>query len=466
MKWRQNICTVLCTFIAAAASLSAQASAAAASQQPRENVNFDNPFETERMLDLFDERFAVMDSLVFRTPDSHGSVSPSDPAISDYKVSERVGAIDEATEAQIRAMKARTGLELGGQAYVRPGRQISYDPDDPLVAYNAKLQAEVEWNIFHSSIYKRASKIRELRLEGELRQMEHERDALEETVWRQKMSMRGRYYGRMLTVLNVHAENLRLLMETQMFLLQNGKISSDDLLKLINEQAEVERQLIAIKADSVVTPLPADKDVAYVSVADTAALMSYMREEHRDVRKFALRDELLRVQRKNTDYLQTMNISPFVRASFYNRANAHNTHNIDVGVSFKIPLSVETARRRRALQAERNVVQYDRDRAVAEVEREVDILLRDLENYNENICGEYRRMLNLKRYLRMRIDSYGNVAGEYSRIDRLQEYNAYLQAWERMLEYAYRRDCRLVDLQSCIAGEPVSRFLIFRELEQ
>ena len=433
--------------------------------EPRENVNFDNPVETQRILDRFDRRFEVMDSLVFRSPDATLSESELDYAAVDFIVSQRVEAIDEAVEAQIRAMKGKTGLDVRGQAYARPGRQLSYDPEDPLVAYNAKLQAELEWNIFHSSIYKRASKIRELRLEGELRQLEHEKDALSETVFRQKMSVRYRYYGRLLSVLNVHSENLRLLMETQIFLLQNGKISSDDLLKIINEQAEVERQLIAINSDSVVTELPANVGTAYISVADTAALMSYIREEHRDIRKLAMRQELLRVQRRNIDYLQTMDILPFARVSYYNREQVHNTHNIDVGVSFKIPLSGETARKRRAIAAEQNVVRYERERIGAQIEREVVSLLRDLENYNENIYGEYERMTSLKKYLRMRIDSYGNVAGEYSRIDRLQEYNAYLQAWERLLTYAYQRDCRLIELQSYVMDEPVSRYLVFQELK-
>ena len=277
--------------------------------------------------------------------------------------------------------------------------------------------------------------------------------------------MRYRYYGRLLSVLNYHAENLRLLMDTQVFLLQGGKISSDDLLKIINEQAEIDRQLIAIRADSVVEPQPANRGIAYISVADTAALMRYIREEHRDVRKLDMRLELLKVQRRNIDYLQTMDILPFARFSYYNRPFAHNTHNIDIGVSFKIPLSGETARKRRALAAEQNVVRYEQARVAGELERELVALLRDLDNYNENIYGEYVRMANLRRYLSMRIDSYGNVAGEYSRIDRLQEYNAYLQAWERMLAYAYQRDCRLIDLQSYIMDEPVSRYLVFQELK-
>lgn len=432
--------------------------------KPEVNVSFDDPQEVQRMLDQYDERFAVMDSLVFRIPDTLSAGSALDEDAIDFIRSQRVAAIDQAVEAQIAAMKSNNGLDIRGQVYARPGRNLSYDPDDPLVAYNAKAQAELEWNVFHSSLHKRAEKIRELRIQGELRQLEYEREALEETLVLQKVSVRSRYYGRLLTVLNVHAENLRLLMNTQLYLLQNGKISSDDLLKIINEQADVERQLIAIMADSVMTGLPVTTSVAYISVADTAALMDYIRSEQRDLKRLSLRDELLSVQRKKTDYLQTMDILPFVRYSYYNRPDAHNTYNLDVGVSFKIPLSAETAKKRRALLAEQQVVRHEMEHMSLLVDREVHALLRELDNYNQNIYGEYVRMESLKHYLDARINSYGHVAGEYSRIDRLQEYNAYLQAWERLLAYTYQRDCKLIELQSFIMDEPVSRYLTFEEL--
>ena len=72
-------------------------------------------------------------------------------------------------------------------------------------------------------------------------------------------------------------------------------------------------------------------------------------------------------------------------------------------------------------------------------------------------------MKNLKKFLMMRTESYGNVDGEYSRINRLLEYNAYLQAWERLLEYSYRRDMILLDLQGFLLTEPISNYIEFQE---
>ena len=472
MRYCRYLLLPIVSILAAAAVFAQQprggASAVRSAMAPKkqQSIDFDNPSEAERMLERFDGRFAFMDSIVFYQPLYLLSEPEIDSAGIDFVVSRRVEEIDRAVDAQVLAMKSRTGLEIRGQAYVRPGRFVSYDPDDPLVAYNAKLQAELVWDIFHSSLYKRASKIRELRLQGDIRQLEYEKDALRETIYLQRQTVRYRYFGRLLTILNIHAANLALLMDTQTYLLKNGKISSDDLMKLISEQAEIERQLIAIKSDSIVNELPARASVSCITVADTAVLMNYIREEHHDLKKLTLRQELLKVQRKNIDYLQSMEIQPFARIGYYNRASAHNTHNIDVGLTFRIPISLETARRRKALRAEQSVVGYELQQTGQEIEREVLMILRDLDNYNENIYGEYRRMSSLKEYLKMRINSYSNVAGEYSRIDRLQEYNAYLQAWERMLNYAYQRDCKLIELQSYVLDEPISKFLAFNELRQ
>lgn len=451
------------SWLAAAVAGSLQPVAAAV-DSPVDNGFDSATTKVEQVLGLFDERFAVMDSLVFGQPVTQDVGAELDAEAMVMLANKRADEIDDAVEAQISAMKARTGLELRGQIYGRPGRQISYDPDDPLVAYNAKFQAELNWDIFHSSIYKRASRIGELRLQGELRQLEYEREALSKTVFLQNSLMRNRHYGRLLSVLEEHARNLSVLMQTQMFLLQNGKISSDDLLKVINEQSELERQMVVIRSDSTIKPLPVTVAAVCVTVADSSALMSCIRDQHIDLRRLMLRQELLDAQRANTDYAQTMNIQPFARYSYYNRYHTHNTYNIDVGVSFNLPLTAEMQRKKRVLLAEKSVVAEEYGRTGEIIERDVTLLLLELNSHNENICAEYERMKSLKRYLRMRIESYDNVEGEYSRIDRLQEYNAYLQAWERLLGYVWQRDGILMKLQSCVPEEPISRFLVFTEL--
>lgn len=416
------------------------------------------------ILTRFEERFMVMDSVIFRPKQSSAYSNMFDSIFFEFKESERIKAVDYQVGTQISELKSHTGLELRGQLYARPGHKLSYDPDDPLVAYNAKAQAEIQWNIFNSAIYKRANKIKELLIQGELDQLRFIKNDLDEQILFQKQMIRYRHFGRMLSVINMHMENLNLLMETQYYLLEHGKISGDDLLKLINEQSELERQLISIRADSVIKEETPPGTIAYISRVDTAGIFKSIKENNIELKKLGLRYDLLDLQKKNTDYVQTMDILPFVRYSYYNRENVHNTYNLDMGVSFRIPLTSEVANKRKVLAAQQEVLSYEQQILEGETTNGIFLVFHDLEIYNENILGELNRMKNLKRFLTIRTESYGNVDGEYSRINRLLEYNTYLQAWERLLEFSYRRDCLMLDLQTFLLTEPVSNYIEFKDI--
>ena len=191
------------------------------------SVDLESNVKTENILSKFESRFQLMDSLIFSYNELEKTPAFMQASLFDVAEPGRIEPIDKAVEAQISAMKNVTGLDFKGQVYVRPGHNLSYDPDDPLVAYNAKIQAELEWNIFHSSIYKRASKVKELSLKGELRQLEFARKDLDEAILLQKQHTRFNYFSRLLSVINVHAENVKLLMETQIYLIEHGKLSGD-----------------------------------------------------------------------------------------------------------------------------------------------------------------------------------------------------------------------------------------------
>lgn len=428
-----------------------------------QNVNLETTSKTQELLSRFDSKFDLLDSLVF--PSSENKVSDVIyPSLLDFKEAERVEAIDKEIEAQISLMKNKTGLEFKGQAYVRPGSKISYDPDDPLVAYNAKLQAEFQWDIFGSSVYKRASKAKELKIQGELDQLNFTRSDLKEQILSLKDYVRFQYYSRLLPVISLHAENIDLLMETQLYLLEHGKISGEDLLKLINEKSEIDRQLIAIKADGGIIAEKPILSATYISRTDTAGILKSIKDNNIELKKLGLRNDLVNAQLKNTDYAQTMNISPFVRYSYYNRSHTNNTYNLDVGLSFNLPVSGEVAKKRKVLEVQKEVIDYEQNILESQTTNGIYLTFHDLEIYNEYILGEFQRLKNLREFLNMRSNSYGNVDGEYSRINRLQEYNAYLQAWERLLEYTYRRDCILLELQSYLLYEPVSKYIQFEEL--
>lgn len=432
-----------------------------------QKISLETTPQTQEILKRFSERFTVMDSVIFRNSNANYYSGMSDSVFYLFPEAVRVKEVDDAVDAQIRSMRSVNGVELRGQTYFRPGKGLNYDPDDPLVAYNAKFQVELQWDPFGSSLYKRTPKTRELELQGELRQLDYVRDDLDQQILIQKQIVRYQYYSYLLSVIRLHAENVQLLLDTQFYLLEHGKISGDDLLKLINEQSELDRQLVAIKADSVINEIPAPISAAYIEYTDTAGILRSIKTNtnNLEIRKLGLRFDILEAQKNKLDYLQTMNLQPFARFSYYNRPYAHNTYNVDLGVSFNIPISKQVSKKQKALMAEQDVVLYERQVLETETSKGIYLAFHDLEIYNENIKGEYKRMQNLKRFLEGRTHSFGKVSGEYSRIERLMEYNAYLQAWERLLDYAYQRDLVLIQLQSYLLYEPISTYIRFVELK-
>ena len=408
------------------------------------------------LLGKFQQRYAVMDSLLAnlgrRNSNTQGEQITSVHIVPD-------DVFHNLNKADIDALKAQNGLQTTGQLYVRPGKGLSYDPDDPLVAYNAKAQVEVNWDFFQSSYYRRKQKIKLITTRNELERMQYERDALLETIADEHVRIRHIDYSYLLGVLKEHSINLALLTSTQSYLLKTESISSDELLKLISEKAELDRQIVSIEADSVyqprITQMP--ENIAI----DTTSVLSYIRSYYYDVRRLSLQREVLQVELENTNFLSTTHIMPFARLSYYNRYKAHNTQNFDVGISWRIPLSFDTSKKRKAIVARQDVIDAQYAQTTSAIEKQLKLIFTEIASYNNNIRGEYQRMKKLKAYLDIRNKAYRNALGNnYSRLQRLQEYNAYLSSWERMLTFVYQRDERLVDLQAYIINQPLSRFLI------
>ena len=64
----------------------------------------------------------------------------------------------------------------------------------------------------------------------------------------------------------------------------------------------------------------------------------------------------------------------------------------------------------------------------------------------------------------MRTKAYAKGLGEYNRLARAREYIMYVACLERMIEYQYRRDCLVADLQALLPDESVLRFCAIQPL--
>ncbi len=425
-----------------------------------------NAQEDIELLKRYDNRFAELNSLIFNPIQVYNSYSEnteksfSMPTVVIDSIYYEIpdSLINRKVEEQIRAFKGKTGLQISGQTYYRPEGELGIDDEDYAVSsYRAKIQAELRWYFFQSSLFQRKGQINEFRLKGEMERIAQEKENIGILYTRQIEAFQARYDSLLFCVLTQRIKNLDLLSETHFYLLENENISTDELLDVLNEKAEAERQLTSIPSEyGECNKLPS---IAGILIKiDVAAYMNEVHRQYADLSLLEIEAALIEQQKKNMTFLSEVRVAPFIRYSHYARTALPNSQNVDVGLSFIIPLSPETGRKRKVLEAESRMIEAKREETVSKVEEQVLLVLKDVERYNRLIQGELAREDELKGYLRIRNKAYENAMGEYSRQERIKEYNSYLRCLEKLLYYQFLRDSSLADLQRFLGNTPIQNF--------
>lgn len=366
-------------------------------------------------------------------------------------------ALKRELDAEIGYLKSRNGLEATGQTYYRLDEGVGLDEEDALSRYKGKIQAELGWNFFQSSLYKREGKIKELTLLNQIKRIDFERKHVTNLIYRQKEAFRLKHDSLLAGVLSHRIRNLSLLQEANEYLLRTENISSDELLDILNEKAEAERMMAAIPG---VYPQASDLSSprGVVISIDTAAFISEVRRSQAALSTLDLQRALLEQKERNMDYLQNTTLSPFVRYSYYMRPTVPNSSNIDVGVRFRLPLTGEVRRQKRVYRARKSVLEAERGNLLTRIMEDIRQTLLEIDRMNRATVGELRRLKELKNYLFYRKTAYDNRIGEYSLLARTKEYNIYLSCWEKLLDYQYRRDCLIADLQGYLTGTSITDY--------
>ena len=418
--------------------------------------------QTDRMLfQRFDTHFALLDSLIFKcapsTSDMLGASLPSREGTTSAVDS----LIADKVQAQHRALRGETGLLLSGHTYYRSGEGIGVDPDenDALERYTTKVQVELRWNIMNSSLVNRKGRLQELSLQGELERVTLAQEELDRAIEDQKAYFRTEYDSLLSSVLRLRIDNLQLLNDAQVYLTSDRSIGTDELLKIMDEQAIAERLLSTIAQDYPMAEQLC-KPCGVSVVLDTARLKGSIREQVLALQASDLQIALLREKEKNTSYWHSLTLSPFVRYSYYVRPEVTNPSTMDAGVAFQIPLSVQEPRKRKALAAERAQKTVEREEQMAQLMEEVDRILSEIERANRGLSGELKRIETLREYMRLRRENYEGHIGEYNFMSRIKEYNHYLACWENFYSYQYKRDCLIADLQAFLPQQSVSDFCV------
>ena len=428
-------------------------------------MTYAQPDGSQRLFDTFEQRFVALDSLIFVSSDAD-SATADHPAvhfqhwwIAQDSTSAADSLITNQVNAEVRAMKHETGLALTGQTYYRLDEGLALDEDDAVSRYKAKVQVELRWNFLNSSLIHRQGRQQAIELQGDIERIEMDKANLARLLAENQEFYQQKYDSLLSGILQHRLVNLTLMNDAQMYLLEHGNISSDEMLDIINDKAEAERALMAMSKT-----YPMTNDLSHPSglvvEIDSAGLLGYIREHHADLHLLQLQSELLAQQMENHSYWTKLNISPFIRYSYYFRTDLANSTNVDFGVNFNIPITGEAGKKRAAMDAKRMIIDKEKEETTKKIEENIRAILLDIERLNRVSTAELHRMQDLKRYLQIRSHAYLNRKGGYNIILRTKEYNTYLVCWEKFLSYQYQRDCLLMTLQTYLTDTSIFDFCV------
>lgn len=427
------------------------------------NISIGAQTEDGVLFHRFETHFGLLDSLIFKCDMPTQLVASNGfEAVSNEGTQYVLDSlIDDKVLAQQRAVKAETGLLLTGHSYYRLGEGIGVDPDenDALESYAAKVQVELRWNVLNSSLINRKSRLGEIALQGELERMTLEQEHIRRAIEQQKEFFRAEYDSLLSSILQLRIGNLQLLNDAQRYLISDRSIGTDELLKIMDEQAIAERLLTTIPKDYPVASQLVSPERVDIQL-DTALLKSHIRDHALSLQASDLEAAILSEREKSTSYWRSMSLSPFVRYSYYVRPMVSNPSTMDAGIAFQIPLTSQESRKRKALAAERAQKVVEREELAAVLMEEVDLILADIERAGRGLAGELKRIEVLREYMSLRRSNYQGHIGEYNFMSRIKEYNHYLACWENYYSYQYKRDCCIADLQALIGQRSILDFCI------
>ena len=427
--------------------------------------------KSDSILALFEDRFIVLDSLILGKDNPHSGVSEDIFIQASRKYGDTLladslynAALDKSVEAQAKYIKSPTGLQITGQTYWRLDDQFGLtEEDDAVSRYNAKFQAEIRWNFFNSGLYNTKGKIREVQLQADIDKIAYQKETRGTEYARQREFYRSMQDSAMCRILSHRVQNLSLLSDAYMFLLNYENISSDEIMLILSEKAEAERKLVGLTVRNLEASDLSSPD-AFIVRLDTAKFLRYISENQADLKSARKRQELFEQRAKNAKYWEDVDVSPFIRYSHYTRSFLSNSANVDAGIYFKFPINNEAKKQRAAFRAQGEAIGAEQFLRMRQIADEVAYVATEVERLNNSIVGEYNRSLELKKYLEMRTNAYENRKGEYNRLARMKEYNAYLLCLERLLEFQYSRDQQIASLAKFLAGENVSDFCSIENL--
>lgn len=418
--------------------------------------------KNDSVLRDFRRRFYLMERVVFHPvsyvmPQAPLFGFPCGDALSDSLYHVKAGL-------DMLALEHNTGLELTGQVYGRLDKKatsfLSTDDDDPVSVYKAKVQAEIGWDWINSKFYHRRYKERDIRLSADIARARQRLDdgRTDMDAWADTLEQHWNHV--IAGVMLCHVRNLDVLNEAYQMMLEQDRITSSQLLDVMNEKMQLEFQLAQFYAKDSVAPREALVWLKPEAIAiDTVSLRQQVAAANPQNQLNELKIAQLDNSAKLLGYTATMRLTPFARWSTYLTSQRKISNNVDFGVRFTFPLWNATKRQRESIAVQKDILRDENrgytDNVMTHCRMNIDAVRR----LNQAIAVEYRHLTQLKKYLAMRQQTYAKNQGRYSYIDRLLEYNQYLKSMERLYTQMKERSLSLIQIQRLANVPNVNSFV-------
>ena len=363
------------------------------------------------------------------------------------------------------ALGRHNGLEVTGQVYARPDAYFDSDNDDAqeVSKYKAKIQAELGWNIINSKFYKGKEKRKKIALANELDRLQTKKRQTADIYEKAADELTEQYNFYIGTVIAHRLENLDIMNEAYQYMLEKDRISSDKMLKVMNDKLEAEYDISVLCSGRDISNKPIYRIKPSKIEVDTTALFNQIDQKSLEARILMVKEEMVDNDTRLTNYLSTTRLTPFVRWSTYWQSNNHISNNADLGVRFTIPIWNESPRKRQALATEKEILRSSRNTDVKETRQSVGILLKKIQNLNHAIATEAYHIEQTGKYIDMRRTAYMNQKQGYNYLMRMDEYTGMLESMERMYKLMLNRGLAIIQIEKTVGIYDSKN--IFKEIE-
>jgi len=404
--------------------------------------------KNEDVLKQFEKRFEEMDKLLRNKIRVEGpNLTFGDDALTPNTTIDSLYKAKEIWET--KSFKRRTGLEIAGQAYGRLDKatQIFHDEDDPYSSYFAKINAEIGWNFFNSAFFQRKTGLAKIRFANELEHIKTSKDK-NKAIYEAAENLLTLEYNYYIAIVLYHElQNIDILNQAYQYMLEQDKVSNEDLLENINDKMQLEYELAQTYDIKDIEKEPLYILNPSIIIVDSVRLFEEVDRYNPDLRASYVEEQLLDAERKLTNYGHDMRLTPFFRASAYLRRNMSPSANLDLGVRFTFPLYDESAPKRRAIETEKMILIESRDKFTDQMRSYCRLRLDRIERLNRAIRTEAYHIEQLGKFVEIRKNAYLKQPKGYNFIIRLEEYNEYLKSMERMYKLMLNRTLALLDIQ-------------------